>query len=234
MALVDKLSEVDILEKRLREVKDLEEKLEEADERALRIQEVIEEELGKEEVDKLREEVGGLNKQQWIQVEHVTEKVLKKSVRSTEAKEEEADELEEQIKQVFFKGVLPDEGEMEQEIGMKEVSDESLLDDSLREKLRQIEREWQDEVEKKFDSPGDVGTTTSGVVFHKVERKIQKRVATVDESGQQQEDMGAAEKTKREITEQVQEPYQVEDKDLWFIIFGRSPYKAVVKPPGTV
>ncbi|CAK6960485.1 uncharacterized protein LOC128367095 [Scomber scombrus] len=251
---VDKLKEVHVLEKRLREVRDLEERLQEVDEMAERLQEVIEEELGKEEVAKLREEEK-LEQEEIKQVEGVTETVVKKYVRMETNKEDEVDELEDEIKQVFLKGLLPEEeGEtkMKQEIE-KEVTELSVLDDSLRDKLRLIEKEWQDEVEQKFGFPDIIGGT-SVVTYQKVEQMIKKKVTIVDDRGQQQEDVEnmqiqsgvisekiwrkteiLEERTQREVTErfQAEDQSQVEDEDIWFVLFDRSPYKAVVKPPVT-
>nr|XP_033496144.1 uncharacterized protein LOC117265653 isoform X2 [Epinephelus lanceolatus] len=143
VTMVDKLKEAVVLEKRLKEVKDLEERLQEVDEMAERLQEVIEVELGKEEVEKLKEEERELEQQQQIQAERITENVLRKSVSTVETKEGEVDELEEQIKQVFLKGLLPEEEEVEvKQESEKEVTEESLSDDGLGEKLVQIEKEW--------------------------------------------------------------------------------------------
>ncbi|XP_039973220.1 uncharacterized protein LOC120783904 isoform X3 [Xiphias gladius] len=262
VTLVDKLIEVDVLERRLRKVRDLEERLQEMDEMAERIQEVIEEELGKEEVEKLREEEADLEKEKLIQVEDVTVRVVKKSVGKIETKEDnEVDELEEEIKQVFLKGLLSEEEEVEEvkvkEESEKEVTDESLFDDSLREKLRQIEKEWHDEVKEKSGSLDVIGTT-SIVTYQKVEHRTKKRVTIIDERGQQQEDIEdmqikagviteerlekrqiwretelLEERTEREVakTLQAEDQSQVEDKDVWFILFDRPPYKAVFKPP---
>lgn len=260
VTLIDLVKEADVLEKKLREVRDLEERLQEVDEMATRIQEVIEEELGKEEIDKLREEVEVLERERQIQAEGMSKRVVKKSERRVESKEEEVDELEEQIKQVFLKGLLPEEEEVEAKVKQeseREVKEESLLDDSLREKLRQIEKEWQTELEEKTSSL-DVSGTTSVVAYQKMERSIKKRV-TVEERGQREEDMqdlqvqtdvkseerlekgGTWTETVEVITEkrvtkrlQSEDPSQVADKDDWFILLDSPPYKAVVKPPGTV
>lgn len=256
VSLVDKLTEVDVLERRLREVRDLEERLQEVDEMSERLQEVIEEELGKEEVDKLKEEEANLEQKLQIQAERVVETVLKKSVRIIEGKEDEEDELEEQIKQVFLKGLLPEEEEAEEkQESEKEVTDESLLDDGMREKLRQIQKEWQDEVEEKMS--GVVGTT-SVVAYQKVERRTKKRVTIVEERVQKRVEMedvqvqagvimseerlvqaGTWRQTEileRKVTERLQaeDPSQEADNDVWFILFDRPPYKAVFIQPGTV
>ncbi|XP_056237233.1 titin-like isoform X5 [Seriola aureovittata] len=262
VTLVDKLIEAEVLERRLREVKYLEERLQEMDEVAERLQEVIEDELGKEEVDKLREEEEQeLEREKQMHMEGRTVRVGKKSVRMIETKEEdEVDELEEQIKQVFLKGLLPEEEEVEvKQESEKEVTAETLLDDSLREKLRQIEKEWKNEVEEKLGSP-DVAGTTSLITVQRAERRTMKRVTIVDERGQQlgdvddmQEQAGVisderlekqelwrktdllVERTLREVTKELQAEgqSQVEDKDVWFIVFDRPPYKAVSKPPVT-
>ncbi|XP_067366244.1 uncharacterized protein [Channa argus] len=177
VTLVDKLSKVDVLEMRLKEMKYLEEKLEEVDAIAEKLQYEIEEKLGKEEVDKLRKEVGDFEQEK--QMEGMT-RVVKISVSRIETKKDEVDELEEQIKQVFLEGLLPEDEEVTQE-------SESLLDDSLRDKLHQIGRE-------RFGSPDDVGNNP-------VVRREEK----------------------------PQEQKQVEDDDIWFIMFDHPPHKAVFK-----
>uniref|UniRef100_A0A3Q3IH89 SAB domain-containing protein n=1 Tax=Monopterus albus TaxID=43700 RepID=A0A3Q3IH89_MONAL len=227
---------------------------------AARLQEVIEEELGEEEVDKLRKEEGDLEREKQIQVERITERVVKKYVRSIETEEDEVDELEEEIKKVFLKGLLPEEGELRVKQESKMVKGEILLDDSLREKLLQIEKEWQDEVEERFGLwqdeveerfglPDGVGTS-SVVAYQKVEHRTKKGLTTIDERGEQQEDMedvllqpGAISQEvleKQKIwrkTELVEERMEREvqerslmDEDVWFIVFDRPPYKAAFKP----
>ncbi|KAM7420588.1 hypothetical protein PAMA_015018 [Pampus argenteus] len=258
--LVDKLKEADLLERRLREIRDLEERLQEMDEMAELIQEVIEEELGKEEMAKLREKEGELAQEEVKEVEDLTETVEKKSVRWMKIKkEDDVDELEEQIKMVFLKGLLPEEEDTKVKQESEKEMAESLLDDSLSEKLHQIEKEWQDEVEQKFGSP-DVITTTSVVAYPKVEQSTKKRVTIVEYRGQQQEDMQnmqiqsrviseqtleeekiwckteiLEEITEREITErrEAEDQFHVEDKDVWFVLFDRPLYMAVFKPPVT-
>lgn len=259
--LVEKLKEANVLERRLREVRDLEDRLQGMDEMAERLQDVIEQELGKEEVDKLREEDGDLEQERQIQAERIVQTVLRKSVSKIETKEDEVDELEEQIKEVFLKGLLPEEEEVEvKQETEKEVTDESVLDDSLREKLRQIEKEWRDDVEDKLKS-GSSDVTSSIVAYQKVERRTKKRVTIVEERGRTQEEMEDVQvqrvvmseeriekemtwrktETLEEITEgEVTERLQTEDRsqgpdeDIWFILFDRPPYKAVFKPPGKV
>lgn len=259
--LVDKLRERDILERRLREVRDLEERLQEVDEMAERLQEVIEEELGKEEVDQLREEEGDLEREVRIQAESTTETVLKKSAQRKETKEDEVDELEDQIKQVFLKGLLPEEKEVEvKQVSEKEVKDWSLLDDDLREKQYEIEKEWKNEVEEESGS-SDVAGSTSVVAYQKVERRTKKRVTIVEERGLGCEEMDdvqlqavvmsgerlvkegtwrqteiVEEITERGVTDRLQpeDPSQVAEKDVWFILFDCPPDKAVFIPPGKV
>lgn len=240
ITLIDKLSEREILERKLREVKDLEERLQEVDEIAERLQEVIEEELGKEEVEQLkREEEEDLEKVVQIQVE---------------SKEEEVDELEEEIKRVFLKGLLPDEEVEVQEVSEKVFKDGSLLDDGLREDLRQTESEGQKEVEETSGTFG-VASTTSVVTYQKVEGKTKKRVTIVEERGWRHEEMENVQLqpvvvsertwhqtkivediTVREVTDRLQPegPSQVAEKDVWFTLFHHPPYKAVFKPPGKV
>ncbi|XP_029360050.1 titin homolog isoform X2 [Echeneis naucrates] len=257
--LVDHLIEARILEKRLQKVRALEERLQEMDEMAEILQEVIEEELGQEEVERLKkeEEEGELEREKQMRVEVRTDGVLKKSVMMTETKEEnEVDELEEQIKQVFLKGLLPEEEEFE----MKQLSEKEVMDDSLIQKLRQIEEEWPNEVEERLDSPDVIGTT-SVVAVQSLEDRTKRRVTIVDERGQQlgdvddmqvqtsvltEESLEKQDATRREtellervtageLTEkrQAADQSQVEDQDVWFILFDRPTYRAVFKPPVT-
>ncbi|XP_041798225.1 uncharacterized protein LOC121610272 isoform X2 [Chelmon rostratus] len=253
VTLVDTLREADVLERRLREVKDLEERLQDMDEMAARLQEVIEEELGKEEVDKLREEVGDLEQEELFQAGFITETVVKESVRRVQTKEDEVDELEEQIKQVFLKGLLPEEEEAEvKRRSEKEVTEESLVDDSLRETLQQTEREWKNEVEERSGS-SDVTVATSVVAYEKAERRIEKTETVVEEREQRQGEMEDVQVQaeseerlqkevrwrkvevleERQVTErlQPQDAPQVADQDVWFILFDWPPYKAVFRPP---
>lgn len=189
VTLVDTLKEVHVLERNLREVRDFEGRLQEVDERAERLQKVIEEELGKEEVAKLREEARDLEQGLQIQAEGIAKIVVKKSVRRIETKEGEVDELEDEIKRVFLKGLLPEEEEVEvKQESEVAVTGESLFDDSFREKLQQVEKERQKDVVERSGSL-DVAGTTSVVAYQKVERRIKKRVTIVDESGQRQEEM---------------------------------------------
>ncbi|XP_041843135.1 uncharacterized protein LOC121641205 isoform X3 [Melanotaenia boesemani] len=221
VTLVDKMTEVDVLEGKLREVRGLEERLQDVDEMAERLQKVIEEELGKEEVEKLRKE------EEWEQQgKGITKVVVRKSVRKMERTDEDEDELEEEIKRVFFKGLLPEEEEESETL----VTQENLLDESLREKLRQIEKEWQGEVEEKFASP-ELAGTTSVVAYQRVERTAKKRV-TVEDGGQSGGTVLdkweiAEERTQKEVTGrgQAEDHVQMEDEDDWFELFHRPLYK---------
>ncbi|XP_033983705.1 uncharacterized protein LOC117480474 isoform X3 [Trematomus bernacchii] len=255
--LLDELQMADVLEWKLREVRGLEERLQEMDEVAERLQEVIEEELGKEEVEMLRE--GDLDQENGIQVERIIESVLRKSVKSMETKDDEVDELEEQIKQVFLKGILPEEEESQiKQESEKEMTGEGPSDDSLREELCQIENKWQDEMEEKLKAGSP--DVTSVVTYRKVERRIKKRVTIVEDRGQMQEEIEDVlalrgliseetlgkdgtwrktvileAKTEGEVLERLQadSPSQSADGDEWFIPFDRLLYKAVSKPPVT-
>ncbi|XP_061808970.1 uncharacterized protein [Nerophis lumbriciformis] len=245
--MVDKLEEMEDLERRLRKVRDLEERLQEVDEMADRIQEVIEEELGEDEVAKLKEEE--LQKES----ETITRTVLKNSVMMVrKSKEgEEVDELEEQIKEVFLKGLSPEVDETRIESKNK-AKDDSLFDENLRERLRLIEHEWQNEVGKKISSPQLI--SSSEVAYHMVER-TKKRVAFVDQRMQQQSDAVKAAQTKLIAEQKLDEirlktiikeekakmvterpefkdtSQLVEERDIWVMLFDRPPYTAIVKPP---
>lgn len=242
LMLVDMLRERDALEERLREVRDLEERLQEVDEMAERLQEVLEEELGKEEVDRLRKEVGDVEQDVQTQAKTITEMVLKNSVQIIETKEDEVDELEDEIKRVFLKGLLPEDEEVEvKQESINEVTDSSLLDDDLREKLYQIETEWKNEVEDTSGFSDTVGTV-SAVINQKVERR-----AIIEESGLRletdavlSEDRLGKDETwfqteimenigEGEVTEirQPADTLEVADTDVWFILSD-----AGFKPPG--
>ncbi|KAG7242152.1 hypothetical protein INR49_024198, partial [Caranx melampygus] len=201
-----------------------------------------------------------MERKKQVQVGGTTVRVVKKSVRIMETKEEgEVDELEEQIKQVFLKGLLPEEEEAEvRQQSEIEVTDESVLNDGLKKRLQQIEEEWQSEVEDKLGSPEEVGSTYA-VEVQRVERRTKKKVTIVDETGQmlgdadnmqeqadeiqerlEKQDMWRktdvlVERTLREATLELQanDQPQVEDTDVWYILFDRPPYKAVFIPPVT-
>uniref|UniRef100_A0AAQ4PS56 Protein 4.1 n=1 Tax=Gasterosteus aculeatus aculeatus TaxID=481459 RepID=A0AAQ4PS56_GASAC len=258
LILVDKLREMDDLKRRLREVKDLEDRLTDMDEMAEHLQGAIEEELGREEAEKLIREENDVEQEEQIQVRGIT--VSKKSFSTTETKEEEVDELEDQIKQVFLKGLLPEEegAEIKREMEI-EVASESLSDDTLRGKLHQIKKEWQEKVEEKLKSGfSDVTSTTSVVAYQVVEGRTGKRVPIVDEGALTQAEVEDVQRgvaleetveeeatwiktetpqaiTEGEVTERLQaeDRSPAADKDIWFILFELPPYKAVFKPPVT-
>ncbi|XP_043973480.1 titin-like isoform X6 [Gambusia affinis] len=193
--LIDTLTEIKDLEGKLRKVRDLEERLQEAGEVSERIQKVIEEQLGQEEVERLRAEEGDLD--------HV---VLQRFMKTLETDEDEVDELEEQIKDVFLKGLVPEE---ENKLNQ--------LDGSLKAKVREIQKEWQEEGQQKFDS-SEVSGATSVVILQKVDRRNGKRVMIVDERG---ESDGMLEKqTQREVTERLHfgNPVQEENEDEWYLL----------------
>ncbi|XP_062421474.1 uncharacterized protein LOC119198074 isoform X3 [Pungitius pungitius] len=196
LILVEKFREIDDLERRLREVRDLEGRLNDLDEMAERLQGALEEELGKEEVVKsmLILEEDDFEQEKQIQVKGITETVSKNSFWVTESKEEEVDELEDQIKEVFLKDLLPEEEEEEEgaEIKQKieiEVTSESLSDDSLRGKLHQVKKEWLEQAEEKLTSGySDVASTSSVVAYQMVEGRTEKRFTIVDEGAQTQQE----------------------------------------------
>ncbi|MEQ2275086.1 hypothetical protein XENORESO_020348, partial [Xenotaenia resolanae] len=207
VTLIDALAEIEDLEEKLRKVRDLEERLQEAGEVTERIQRVIEEELGQEEVERLRAEEGDLE-----------QVVLQKSLKRMETDKDDVDELEEEIKQVFLKGLVPEE-----EIELNE------LDNSLRAKLQEIEKEWQEEIREKFVSAG-VSGTTSVVTLQKVEHWGGKRAMIVDETGESGQML--EKQTQREFTERLHygTPAQVEYEDEWYTLLYRPPHQAVFIP----
>ncbi|KAM9722962.1 uncharacterized protein ACNS7B_018509 isoform 8-T10 [Menidia menidia] len=225
--LVHKLREREILEGKLREVRDLEERLQKADEIAESLQKAIEEELGKEEVERLREEEGDWELKE---VKGKTKTVVRKSVRWMEETEDDEDELDAEIKRVFFKDLLPEEGE--------EEAPESLLDGSLREKLRQMEKDWQEEVEEKFASP-DAAGSTSATSFEMVARTARKRVIIVEESRQSggtfEKQELVEERTERVVSERssYENRARAEDRDDWSELLHRPPYRPDYKAPVT-
>lgn len=173
VTLVDSLEEVEVLKGKLREVRDLEGRLQDIDELAERVQKMIENELGQEEVDRLRAE----EEMEQQQIQGGAKVVVRRSVRRMESTGGDVDELEDQIKQVFFKGLLPDEE------GGFEVTEENRLAFSSREKLRKIEKEFLEEVRKKFASPGAAGAT-SAVAYQQIVRMGDKQVIIVEEKEQ--------------------------------------------------
>lgn len=252
VVLVDMVTEREIIERKLMKVRDLEERLQEVDDIAAMLQEVIEEELGKDKIDKLRVEV---EQEMQLKAEAMTDEVLKKSVQIIE--EDEVDELEDRIKEVFLKGLLLEEGEVEmKQEGKNELTEDSQSGEGLREKFSRIEKEWKSEVEEKSGSP-DVAGNTFMVKHKKVEFRTMKPVYIVEERGMKQEKEGymqlqtsvTAEEgfvkketaievdfIDREGTQRLQlvDPAHVADKDVWFTLLDSSPYKAGFKPPGKV
>lgn len=205
VTLIDSLQEVEVLEEKLRAVRDLEERLQDIDEMAVRVQKIIEDELGQEEVDRLKaEEALELKRQQ---IQGGTKVVVRRSVRRIETSAGDVDDLEDQIKQVFFKDLPEEEEEFK-------VIEENQLDDSSREKLRQMEKEWQEEVREKFSSP-DAAGATSVVAYQKTYvRTADKQVNIVEDRGQAGD--------------------QEENKDGWFKLFDRPSYVAAFNPTGKV
>ncbi|XP_061632023.1 uncharacterized protein LOC133479298 isoform X4 [Phyllopteryx taeniolatus] len=238
---VNKLEEMEDIERRLRKIRDLEERLQEVEEMSEKIQEVIEEELGEQEVAILKEEE--LQKES----KAITRTVLKNSVMIVKRINggDEKDELEEQIKEVFLKGLLPEDDEAKK--------DEHLFDYSLREKLRQIEDEWKDEVEEKLNFPP---VSTSSQVSSKTVVRTKKKVAFMDQRPQRLDAMEDAllriisEKTsqnaeiglktemlekraERKVTE-VEDGFSLDkDKDTWSTLFDGPPYVPIIKPAVT-
>lgn len=221
VALVDMLRERDDLERSLREVRDLEERLQEVDERAERLQEVLEEELGKEVVDQLMEVEDKESDLRRAVV--IREMVKKRAVKELE--EEEVDELEDEIKRVFLKGLLPEDEEVgAHQDSRDEVTEKSLLDD-----------EGNSEVEDMTGSV-DLDRMAPAIVYQKVEQMTKKTVTIVETpevmfegDGQVQERLGE----RGAFTERLQPVDSAQaDSDVWFILFDSSPYKAVFKPPG--
>ncbi|XP_076016727.1 uncharacterized protein LOC143008737 isoform X3 [Genypterus blacodes] len=234
VTLVDKLREADVLECKLREVRVLEERLQEVDELAERIQEVIEGELGEEEVAKLREEIR--------EEDLVQEEV--KQVKSW-------DELEDEIKRVFLKGLLPEEEEEGHgKVRQESETEQSLWDDTVREKLHQVDKQWQEEAEETLKSGSSVITST--VSYQRVEQRTEKGVVIVErrqewkdvadeqvkpvvmsEEGLEKEtDVKRLQLPERKNEQEVTEGARAEeeDEDVWLVLLDRPPYKAVFKP----
>lgn len=188
VVLVEKLREVEGLEERLREVKVLEVRLQEVDELEERIQEVLEEEIGREEGVEIREQqeevleqeveqIGEVVEERLQQKQEVLGEVMKEIV---EDKVEDVDELEEKIKEVFLKGLLPEENTLQQE----EVIEEEVKEEEEQVEIMQqvLEERWKEEVdEKEVDGLPDVISTTSVFEGCKVEWRTQKTVTIVEE-----------------------------------------------------
>ncbi|XP_034030936.1 uncharacterized protein LOC117514535 [Thalassophryne amazonica] len=256
VTFVDKWREGEVLERRLMEVRDLEERLQEVDELAERLQEVIEQELGEEEVADLRKQEEDLLHKQTKEGEAVSRMVVENTVQMMQTKEEEVDELEEQIKEVFLKDLSDEEERSLKEEREKEVTDESSVNDELSEMLHLIEREWQGagKVEQDF-MPGSSDVAAFAAGYTKVEKRAKKKVMIMDERGQQLKPIteeqvesvvltgGSLEneiwpnaellagKTEEEVTEWHQRQSEVDNKDVWPILFDRFPRMAVFKQP---
>ncbi|XP_061674859.1 uncharacterized protein LOC133500331 isoform X3 [Syngnathoides biaculeatus] len=241
--MVDKLEEMQDIERRLRKIRNLEERLQEVEDMSERIQGVIEEELGEQEVAILREEE--LQKES----KAITRTVLKNSVMIVNRMNgvNEKDELEEQIKEVFLKGLLPEEDDAEK------GKEENLFDYSLIEKICQIEDEWKDEVEEKLNFPA---TITASLVSSKTVVRTKKRVAFVDqrpqrldameeslvriisEKSSQNSEIGPktemlGKRAERKVAE-LEDGFSLDKaRDMWSTLFDRPAYVAIIKPSVT-
>lgn len=230
VALVDMLRERDELERSLREVRDLEEILQEVDERAERLQEVLEEELGKEVVDQLIEVED--KESELRQAVVITEMVTKRAVKQLE--EEEVDELEDDIKRVFLKDLLPEDEDVgAHQESRDEVTESSLFNDDLRKVAYQIEAERTSEVEDRTASL-DLERIAPAIVYQKVEQVTKKTVTIVEKPEVMFEGDGKVQQRLEErvaFTERLQpvDPLKA-GTDVWFIFFDSSLYKAVFKP----
>ncbi|XP_059911265.1 uncharacterized protein LOC132460209 isoform X4 [Gadus macrocephalus] len=165
LGLVDELREMEDLEHRLRGVRDLEDRLQEVDELAERIQEVIEEELGREEVEKMAQEEEVQPERSHVEME------LAETLEVGEV-----DELEDEIKRVFF-------GEREVEERFKSGS----LDDDVhvvvsqrkvRKTVTVVQESWQEQAETESASVS-VEQETQGL---KIERDI-RTTSVFEEKG---------------------------------------------------
>ena len=219
LGLVDELREMEDLEDRLREVRVLEERLQEVDELAERIQEVIEEELGKEEVEKMAQEEEVQSERSQVEME-IGQKL----------EEDEVDELEEEIKLVFF-------GHREVEEGFKS----GMVDDTahvvvsqrkVRKTVTVVQESWQEEAETEQASES-VEQEKQG---WKIGREI--RTTSMFEEEGIRKHQGFTILQEEGFKFPVQEvglnippqESQVEDNDVWFRLFDRLPYNAVFKP----
>ncbi|XP_015257385.1 PREDICTED: uncharacterized protein LOC107102539 isoform X13 [Cyprinodon variegatus] len=207
VVLIDALAEMEDLEEKLKKVRDLEERLEETGEMTEKILRMVEEDLGQEEVERLKAEEGDLD-----------QVVLEKYVKRLETIDDDEDELGEQIKQVFFKGLIPvEENELNQ------------LDDSLKEKMKKMEREWLEEVQETFDAAG-VSGATSVVTLKMVEHRGEKTVTVIGEG--EKSDGNLEQLTQREVIEMPDygNPLQRANDDEWYLLFYRPPTQVIASP----
>ena len=220
LGLVDELREMEDLEDRLREVRVLEERLQEVDELAERIQEVIEEELGKEEVEKMAQEEEVQSERSQVEME-IGQKL----------EEDEVDELEEEIKLVFF-GNREVEGEFKS--GMVDDTAHVVVSQrKVRKTVTVVQESWQEEAETEQVSES-VEQETQG---WKIEREI-RTTSVFEEEGIRKHQGFTILLQEEGFKFPVQEvglnippqDSQVEDNDVWFRLFDRLPYKAVFKP----
>lgn len=224
---MDKLQERDLLERRLQEVRDLEERLQDVDDLAEKLQEVIEEELGKEEVEQLRQEIKR-EEEIKVQAETFVDMVVEKAAQRFEIKEEEeVDELEEQIKEVFLKGLIPEEEKIELEVKRVRFAveeDGMQLRTGSREKVWLIKEEW-----NKEESGFTAVTTHCSLEEH----TARKRGTVVREREWRQEEKEEEERRQEESWSHSGEPSRREDTDVWFKVFDRPSLTAAAGPPGT-
>ncbi|XP_038125396.1 uncharacterized protein LOC119772818 isoform X4 [Cyprinodon tularosa] len=207
VVLIDALAEMEDLEEKLKKVRDLEERLEETGEMTEKILRMVEDDLGQEEVERLKAEEGDLD-----------QVVLEKYVKRLETIDDDEDELGEQIKQVFFKGLIPvEENELNQ------------LDDSLKEKMQKMEREWLEEVQETFDAAG-VSGATSVVTLKMVEHRGEKMVTVIGEG--ERSDGNLEQLTQREVIEMPDygNPLQRANDDEWYLLFYRPPTQVIASP----
>ncbi|XP_061144297.1 uncharacterized protein LOC133160560 isoform X2 [Syngnathus typhle] len=232
MIMVEKLEEMEDIERRLKKVKDLEERLQEVEIMSDKIQEVIEEELGEQEVALLKDEE--LQKES----KAITRTVLKNSVMTVMNLNEGdvKDELEEQIKEVFLKGLLDDDDDAKNSI------DGHVFEYSLREKVRQIGEEWKDLMEDKASSQVAYQTEvrTKTVSF---EDQTSQRLDSVEHTllkiiSEKTGETGVTieilvERAEEEDTEDKNGSSRDKEKDIWSVLFDRPPYTPVIKPSVT-
>ncbi|CAL8354297.1 unnamed protein product [Arctogadus glacialis] len=165
LGLVDELREMEDLENRLRGVRDLEDRLQEVDELAERIQEVIEEELGREEVEKMAQEEELQPERSQVEME------LAETLEVGEV-----DELEDEIKRVFF-----GESEDEERFKSGSVDDDVhvvVSQRKVRKTVTVVQASWQEQAETESASVS-VEPETQG---WKIERDI-RTTSVFEEKG---------------------------------------------------
>ncbi|KAG7273249.1 hypothetical protein CRUP_001345, partial [Coryphaenoides rupestris] len=213
------------------------------------VEKVMEQTLEEDEVEEkvmeqtlVEDEVVEKVMEQTLEEDEVVEKVMEQTLEEDKVVDKklganEVDELEEEIKHVFFKGLLPEDAETEgrHPQGDTETTDECVKDEFG--KTGQIEEEWQEEVEERLKSGSEDDTTRVRVSQRWVQKTVsvswQQQVETKLSGSllEEEEEMrGRTVERETRTTSGLTTLVEDQEEDGWFRLFDRFPYKAVHKP----